>query len=81
MDSKQIKREEKVIAKEAKADNKQLKSAQSSFSKDKKKEGKLIKAQAKAEREHQKAIGKYDDDEGEAMVMVTARYDGEVIER
>lgn len=56
MDSKQIKQQEKAIAKEAKTDNKQLKSAQKSFEKEKKKDAKLLKAHAKAEKEHQKAI-------------------------
>ncbi|SNX82113.1 uncharacterized protein MEPE_00819 [Melanopsichium pennsylvanicum] len=58
MNSKQIKREEKIIAKEAKADDKQLRSAQKSFEKDKKKDAKLLKVKSKAESEHQKAIKK-----------------------
>lgn len=58
MDSKQIKKEDKIIAREAKSDDKQLKSAQKSFEKDKKKAAKLLKAHAKAEKEHQKAIKK-----------------------
>jgi len=56
MDSKQLKREEKAISKEAKADDRQLKSAQKYWNKDKKKETKLLKQQSKAEDEHRKAI-------------------------